>query len=473
MKTIFRIILAAVLLFTISSANLWAQKEQVAFSPGLFTIEKDQAAQLPVLEKYLDGYQKSQLFRDEAGLYYLNVQYSKRGKDWVEEHSFSKEELDLLRDQLLDDSFIDGSERNRSKNGRAYLITSVTLHSIAQGSLIGSTMRRTVYDPIFQYSYSETRPLGRAFPLIGAAAGFTSSLMLTKNRNIPLSASNMHFNGSLLGYAHGALLGALLTGDNGSSNTYLLLTSGMSLAEGWTMYHIAKKYKFDYDRSTAWNSGNFWGTGQGVFLTFALAGEDANSRLLGGLGLAGGIAGTVLFDHLHKKSPRTTGDYRAMNMLGLVGAVWVPAINPDLSSARGASIALMSSSAIAFAAGHFLTDQTSFSKAEGGLIVLGTWVGSLLGTGTGILLDSDDYTTGVRTTTLGATIGWVVSYLYFRNNRLDGGLFGSRIERRARSNFNFQINPGAIGMMRSSPEQQSAMMVRGRGMDMLSCSLAF
>jgi len=472
MNTLTKILCFIFFLWIGLSIEVNAQKEQVAFTQGVFEIRKDLIPQLPVLTPYSDGFKTSQLFRDEMGLYTIKIQYEKRGNEWSEEYPFSKEQLDQLREQLENTSLNRYSEK-KEKSGRAYLITSVTLHSIPQGALLGATMRRTSFDPWFGTPYTEPTPLGRALPLIAAAGSFTSSLLLTKNKEIPLSAANMHFFGSLMGYGHGALIGALVTGENGTSNTYRLLTSGMSIAEGWALYYVAKKHKFDYDRSVAWNSGNFWGTVQGSLLPIAIQGSRLQPRFLGATGLIGGVGGTVLFDYLHKKSPRSAGDYRAINTLGYVGAVWVPAIFPDLDRGTDVAVSFMSATALALGAGHLLTRETNFSKVEGGLVVLGTWVGGLLGAGTGILIDSENYATSLRITSFGATLGWAISYLYFKNNRLDGGLFGLNSRKKSRSHFDFQFNPVALGAMRSSPEQQSAMLVQGRGLDMVSCRLAF
>lgn len=466
------------LAFQYMSTIAYSQQEQVAFIPGVFEITAIQRNQKQILEQYADGFKRAILLREANGEYFVKVDYQKRGKAWFEVYSISAEELQSLRNALSGGTTLPKtqSESTTAYNGRYYLITSSTAHSIVQGLFLSQSMTREVthYSPWGNYTYDEKTRFGEAFPFLVGAGVFTTSLFVTKDRPILASAANLHFFGSSFGYVHGMALGALASGDISLGDNRMALYTGLtSLVEGWSLYYLAKKHNFDYARSVAWNSGNFWGGVQGSMLHNVVFGtEDMNARAIGGSILLGSAGGILLYNHLQKSLPRTTGDHRAINAAGLIGSVVGLGFNTDQTSRMRSGLFMMSSGAF-LAAGYGLTKFTSFDNAEGALITVGSAAGGLAGIGISIAFDSNSDSAPFFYTATGAAIGWTVSYLFFKNRNHSPVNRGMGLETKRKSKVDFNFNPVGFGMMNQSEEQQIRMLQQNISGDMLGFKLTF
>ncbi|MBK7427636.1 MAG: hypothetical protein IPI60_11705 [Saprospiraceae bacterium] len=448
--------------------------------PGVFEITADQRNDKQILEKYSDGFNRATLLREASGEYMLKVEFEKRGREWFELYPISAEELQNLRNALsgAGGTVIPPAQTvNKTVyNGRYYLITSATFHSIFQALALSELMTTTYTDyyPGGSFTYTEKTRFGRAFPLLVGAGTFVSSLFLTRDKPILASAANMHFFGSGVGYAHGVGLGGIILGNEVFEENNTPLFVGLtSLVEGWAMYYVAKKNNFDYARSAAWNTGNFWGTGLGVLAYGAITEfEEEDIRGAGVSSLVGAAGGIALMNYLQKTQPRTTGDLRAINTAGLIGATIGLGFS-DEGSGRGAFTSLFAGSGLGLAASYLMTNHTSFDNAEGGLIALGSIVGGLAGGGIAIVADMDSFSGPVFITAAGAAAGWAVSYLFFKNRNRSGGKNGMGLERKRKSKVDFNFNPVAIGMLQQSEEQQIKMLQRNVPGDMLGFKLTF
>lgn len=462
----------------LGSSISFGQTEQVAFIPGVFEITADQRNEKQILEKYSDGFQRAILLREASGEYLIKVDFLKRGKAWSEQYPISSDELLTLRNALSGGAVILPTQpaNTTAYNGRYYLITSATVHSIFQGIALSELMTK---DEIYYYpggsdTFPEKTRFGRAFPLLVGAGTFASSLFLTRNKPILASAANMHFFGSGFGYAHGIGLGGILLGNEiFEENNTPLFVGLTSIVEGWAMYFVAKKNNFDYARSAAWNTGNFWGTGLGVLAYGAITEfNDENIRSVGISSFVGAAGGIVLMDFLQKSQPRTTGDLRAINAAGLIGTTIGFGFS-DEGSGRGAFTSLFAGSGLGLAASYLLTNHTSFDNAEGGLIALGSLVGGLAGGGVAIVADMDSFSGPVLITAAGAAAGWAVSYLFFKNRNRSTGKEGMGLERKRGTKVDFNFNPVGFGLLQQSEEQQIRMLQRNVPGDMLGFKLTF
>ena len=466
MNYLFRILLL-IIITTISCIYASGQQEQVAFIPGVFELDAKILQNLSSFPADKRGLQSATLMRSADGTYQLNLKYNAKGQNWEEQKSINLETLELIRAEIQEQVSPPEKKQNTS-NGRGYLITSATLHAIPQGIIFGNLFTTTRNYP--WGSYEEKSRFGHALPLIAGAGTFTASLLGTKDKYIMPSSANMHFWGSTLGYLHGSYLLLAIAGENVSDEVVYFGIPGFSLVEGWAMYGLAKKYGFSYERSMAWSSGNFWGTGIGS-LASLLVDQDLNSpRLLGISGLAGAGLGIYLFDQLDKVAPRSKGDYRAINMLGLIGATWGASSIGNSTSSAGASISLITSSALGLVGGYLLTSNTQFSGLEGSLIGLGSFTGALLGTGLAIIIQPNT-SRGIFTLIGGgATAGWFISYAAFHSKNKVNGL-GLKID--SRSEAKFQLNPASIGFIQSSPSQQAQLMRQNINTSIASMHVTF
>ncbi len=454
----------------------YSQQEQVAFIPGVFEITATQRNEKQVLNQYSEDFIRAILMREANGEYMLKVEYLKKGTEWFELYPISAEELQTLRDVLSGGVILapKQSENRTVYTGRYYLITSATVHSIFQGIALSRMMTRPSTYP-WGYPYRERTRFGRAFPLLVSAGTFATSLLITRDKPILASAANMHFFGSGIGYAHGVAFRGIILGDEYYERNYTALFSGLtSIAEGWAMYHVAKKNNFDYARSAAWNTGNIWGTGLG-FMTYGAITDFQDESIRGaGIGaLAGAAGGIALMNYIQKEHPRTTGDLRAINAAGLIGTAY-GFISVDNASERGLAIGLIASSGLGLTAGYLLTGKTSFDNAEGGLIALGSVVGGLAGAGVAIVAGIEDSVSGpVFITATGAAVGWITSYFIFKNRNRSAGNRGMGLETIRKTKVDFNFNPVGFGMMNQSEEQQIRMLQQNISGDMLGFKLTF
>lgn len=477
MKTLTQV-LVPLCLCIVFAMHANAQGEQVAFIPGVFELINTQRQQADVLKDYEKDFDRAQLFLDD-GQYVLRIFFRKKRESWSEDVPLSQEELTELREAILASRASSGKTADEDdKSSRYYLVTSASLHSIPQSIILANLTRQKVtVVPDFgpPYSFYEKSTFGLALPFFTTAGAITSSILLTRDRYISPAAANMHFFGSAFGYGHGAMIAStikrdrLFIGDDARFVTESLLISGVSIVEGWVGYYLAKKRKFTYAQSMAYNTGNFWGGSTGLLGYQMTAGSfDADPAGYGFFGLAGSLGGLWLFDVLHKKRPRSSGDLRAINTAGFIGVSLGLAFVYESTNDRAISAAALIGAGVGIASTYMSTSSTNFSKFEGGMILLSSIGGFALGTGVGLVSDLDSGS-AVFSMAFGATLGWIGSYLYFKNNEST---------RRTRSkdlgnNLQFNINPAGLTMLMSSPDQQMNMMRQNIQMNMMSLNYSF
>jgi hypothetical protein len=464
--------LCLILLFTYTDG--FGQQEQVAFIPGLFEINAPLRKKYNLLPVHADGFQKARLLRDEEGRYNLEISFSKRGRDWQEVYPLKADELEELR-QTLNQLYKEDDQglSVKENNGRTYLITSATLTSIPQSIFISKLFSETI-DYGFGWTYEERTRFGRLLPYAGVAGAFLSSALLTRDKYISPAAANMYTFSSLNGVLHGMAINSLVTqgGDIFYDDIKLNAIIGItSLAEGWIMYGVAKKHRFTYARSMAWTSGNFWGTVggplfYGTISNFDIAGEtDFNFSVL-----AGSVLGTWLFDHLHKVSPRTPGDYRAINSGMVAGGLLGLYLGAESNYERVWYAAPLVSSALSLIATRKITSVNPLGNLEGSMIALGTFSGSMLGIGLSVSLDFYEEET-ILLTALGAISGWAASYLIFRDKNKRGTIGLNR--KKNHSIFDFGVQPAGLVFSSMNREQQANMLRSNIAPGLVNCSLRF
>lgn len=455
--------------------DAYGQEEQVAFLPGVFELTEDQRVNADVLNDYADGFYNALLFKTTND-YILRIQYQKRGKQWTEDVPISESNLRELREKL-ENSLKETPEqraKDQTSSGRGYLITSTSLHAIAQSRIFSNVFNRTVTvtDPFGSYSYTERTKLGIAFPYLATAGAITSSVLLTRDKHILPSAANMHFWGSLFGYGHGLLLTSMIQEPYNYTNDDVILESvlisGTSILEGWLGYQIAKKHNFSYTRSKAINSGNFWGGISGLLAFGMFADEfESNHGGIGFSGLIGSGLGLFTANRLVQKYPRSSGDITAINMAGLVGFSWGSALAVSFDwYERGLFTSTFITTLGGLALSGLSTRNTNFTNLEGGLIAVGSIAGGALGLGVSNLVDAEE-TGYFISAALGLTAGWFITYqLLARNDTPLKSLgFGNKIR--------WNINPASIGLAMSSPEKQANLMRQNIRMDLVNLSYSF
>jgi hypothetical protein len=476
MKHITRIFLL-LLAFQCNSGWLSAQEEQVAFAPGMFEINKNQRQDLAVLEKYKEDFEKARLLRNADNTYAVEITYSKRGRIWTEKQMISAEELTEIRSKVSAGATAkEGSPRGEVRsNGRYGLVASATLHSIPQGILMSyvTSRERLIQDPWGSYYTEERSRFGKFFPFLYTAGTFAGSMILTSGKNINPAAANVHFWSSGMGIGHGAALIAMFRGNDAFENYQadLAIMGLASTAEGWIQYAMAKRRNLDYATSMAWNTGNVWGALGGLYTSFLAFGEEADEdfivRIIGTGVLGGSVGGMFLTNHLQKKFPRSSGDFSALNSLGVATSIFGSGLFETVESPRGVGIVGLLSSGAGLALGYAATNSTKFTRTEGALIALGTGVGSLFGTGLTILVEPESAFAATAMVGGGMIAGWLGTYLYFKNDN------ASTQKKKMGSNLHFGLNPAGLAMMRADHATQYRSLVSNQRMDLVGMRLTF
>jgi len=450
------------------------QEEQVAFLPGVFELSEGQRAKANVLNEYKDGFHKALLYK-RTDEYLLRIEFQKRTNQRTEDFPISISELDLLRAQLQESlsDIQEMSSIDRPSNGRGYLITSTSLHAIAQSRLLSNLFyREMIYSgPFGSYPHGDRTRFGKAMPYLATAGAITGSILLTRNKHISPAAANMHFWGSLFGYGHGFLIYSMIESPNNNYDDLKArsaLMAGTSILEGWLGYQVAKKYNFSYTRTKAINSGNFWG-GFGGLMAYGMIVSEVNGSNsgLGFSGLLGSGIGLFGANMLMMKYPRSSGDITAINLAGLVGFSWgsYAAISFDMEG-RGAFSSFFIGTMGGLALSGLSTKNTNFSNLEGGLIAVSSLAGGALGLGVANLTEGTEAGYSISAA-LGLTAGWIISYqlLSRSETRLKSFGFNGKVR--------WNINPSSIGMVMSSPERQASLMRQNIRMDMVGLNYAF
>ncbi len=343
----------------------------------------------------------------------------------------------------------------KERDGKYYLITSATMHGIGQGIYISSLFSDTVFTRgSFGVDFKiERTKFGKFLPYLTAAAGFTSTLVLTQNKWINPAAANTHFWGSMAGYLHGMALHWTINDDFFlEEDKNLLVPAGLfSLAEGWAGYFIAKKYGIDHSRSIAWNSGNIWGMTSGFLLNNSFS--DAEDARKTGIAMLGGSALGIVGAHfLQNYNPRSGGDWRAINAGGFVGTLLGLSVVDAFRNEKPVYNTIFITSTLGLCTSYILTKNTSFTKSEGAVITIGTGVGTFLGLGVSYLADTE-MLGSMLMTGAGAALGWATTYTALKletKNRTQK----MKLEKDRTGSLNFQINPTGFSMLKMTEGQQ-------------------
>ena len=347
----------------------------------------------------------------------------------------------------------------KERNGKNYLIASATMHGIVQGLYISLLFTDTVYtrgSSGFDYKIEKTN-FGKSFPFITAIAGFTSTLILTKNKWINPAAANTHFWGSTAGYLHGMALYWTINDDFiiEEGKNFLVPAGLFSLAEGWAGYFIAKKHGIDHSRSIAWNSGNIWGMTSGFLLNNSFS-DSQDARKTGIAMFSGSALGIMGAHALQNHLPRSSGDWRAINAGGIVGTLFGLSVVDVLRNEKQVYNTVLISSTLGLCASYMLTNNTSFTKSEGAVITIGTGVGTFLGLGVSYLAETE-MPVGMLMTGTGAALGWAITYTALKletKNKTKN----MKLEKDRSGSLNFQINPTGFSMLKMSEAQQIRLM---------------
>ena len=279
-------------------------------------------------------------------------------------------------------------------------------------------------------AYAWMLPIGFGAQSLSAYAGgylmVSGSAILfpyifTVNNDVPAGASSLYTGGAALGLAHGFLLHASIAKE--IDKTVFLTMTGMSIAEGFTMYAIAKKAKITVGQAELMITNSAYaGLAGASLLGYAeLFDKNKDNSRLAYIGtLATSLSGYYLGYGISKLSNYTNGDARVFGTvvplaMYSTASVFFAQKNPDYKTMSGLE-ALTYLGAVYV--GHQLVKNEDFSTAQGSYVGLGTIGGGLFMAGLGLMINDNnhgDFSSTPILAAVGAIGGFATVYAIEKN----------------------------------------------------------
>ena len=455
-----------------------SQSEQIEWSDGIYELNEKMRRKCGLFREFRDGFDKALLLKSSDSSYFVKIFRSFDDQSYQVRIDISPEELSDIQ-YTVDKQLVFINEYDKtmdSLSGNTMLVIANGIHGLAYGALLAFATREFSYTEVVTPTGNPFIPtmvtvervsnlnfmhyaLGTMTPLVNGGVVYLAN----RDRNVRPADVNMFINGASLGYLNG--LSLLSTTKNNrifdrtrANRVEYLSLLGTSLLQGWLSYHISKGYNFTYTQSVAFNTGSIMGMGSSYMLMLAareLSDMNASSAV-GIYTVAGSVTGGIITNAIHKKRPRSTGDYRFINSMALIGGGLgfvsleeVGIFESYLSSGLGAICGL--------SVGYASTKYTKFTSRQGHFNLLGGVLGGgLLGLGVGELFGfRADYV--IRHATFGALAGWVTTYFLSKEKRnrthRDSPMTGFWS-----SSAQFQFNPAGLVFLNNSHERQTRMM---------------
>lgn len=435
-------------IFLLSTVSvLHAQEMRVPFVEGVPEITARINEELSLYPD-IKGFEKALLYMISDDEYVLEIYYKEEGRELRSRQILDKVKLAWLQGRLesVRKETVLAEADQQYKSGRTHLILGASIMALPQSFGLRTLFYREVNTSYGGY-YEETG-FSQAMPFIYPAVVFGSTLLLTNGKKILPSAANVYTFGSLMGMGHGALLAGIFDDSDyfeSNARAYGQFIFFTSAVEGWLSFALAQKYRSTYVRSMAWNTGNFWGSAIGALFGYRLS-YNARDPLIGTTigSFAGGGGGIALTLWLDRVMPRSAGDIRVINAAGSMGALWGIAATESLRSDAAIVSAIGGMSLIGLTTGYLLTKHSGISKVDGGFIFAGTYVGALLGFGTGAYLAGGEGQ-ALYMMAAGSAVGFLGSYLWIMRGKWSGRKNIGSIE------YEWSFNPAALAMRNARP----------------------
>jgi hypothetical protein len=403
-------LLAVALLLAAPAAQ--AQEVQVAFDEaGEVTVIDAELRERLGLFPEVDGFEEARLFRQGEGVHELVIRYAEGGRSLRERRALSAEEVEALRRRVRRARGAGGAppdRRTRPADGRYRFLAATTLLGATEGTLFAVA------------AGGEDEDVLTAAPLLGATAGFFVPLLLTREARVTEAEATLTGYGGGQGFAHGVALSALFAGEDFDGRGAAALTGVLVGAEAAGGLLFARRRGLRGGTAEATAIGGSFGTGLGVAAGFLAIGSDGEAvqRVVPLASIVGSAAGAYGGHRLGRAAGYTQGDARVFGTAGVVGtqlataALVVADRNPD-DDARTASGTILAGALGGLALGHGMVKDRDFREAQGSIISLGAYAGSLAGGAVGTIADVEE-DTGLLFSALGAVGGFAGTYFTYR-----------------------------------------------------------
>lgn len=340
-----------------------------------------------------DGFVEARLFVGADSSFSLEVVTESGGQRSRVTRSMTRSDVDALRHRLTT-VMADDVERTvysgnaeLDQSGRPSLLLGSTLWSLLYyGTAISMTFDAN--EPAIPY-------------LITGGMGYLVPALLTNNAPVTDGAASLALGGMFQGTIHGWALAFLVSGDNLFNEDTPRLGFGLSVLTGVTEtvagYVVATKTKMSEGRAAVINTSAFYGMMCGGLLTVAAFDQiepssEVSARALGGISLAGAVAGVMVGNAVANGQHYSSGDATMYGICGFLGAAlpWIAATTISMDDVNFSTVGL--ASAATTAAGLWLGDKLVRNKdyraTDGTISSISVLGGALLGLGCAMAIDN-------------------------------------------------------------------------------------
>ncbi len=421
-------------LFLFMSMQAFSQEVANIYSARGYWLEqnKDSYRNLKLKVERGDSLTTSEHYYLQDYEVYLKLYYSRMSEENKSKYLQYKEQWDgaLLAGDSEDDGAFEWRPRDRFVNA-------------AYGFWYGTTIVAIV---------ESESAVALGIPFLTSGLWLLGPAMKTaKYENISRNTVRLSNTGKLFGLGYGAALGVLLV-DVDSENGYKAIL-GLSTLGSIALGEIGFRYQMERNLSAGHISmlRHYGILGGWVGIASAISSGSDNSRVYGGLALAGGITGALVGNKQALSNNFTRGDVRAisslsmsMTGLGLAAAIEImdnmeygynenkntewPIIIPAATSILGTIL------------GQRQVRNVSLTRKQGSTINLATAGGGLIGMGLAAILESESPALYIGLPSGLALLAHQVTFSRYKRENLKDRLKAG-INKKHKWNLSFDVQP--------------------------------
>ena len=410
--------------------HLYSQERQIPVDSAnnIKIIDKELEKSLGLFPEY-SSFEEAKLFQVTDTTFVLEIYYLKKG-DLVKDRQYlTKQQLDEFRNRIQEKTLQKSLKFAINQEGRPLFIGATTALSVYYAIGFGS------------YINASDKVKAAIVPLT-MGAGFFLPFYLTMNIEVTNGMANLAAGTGVLGIGLGYSLNTFADIDLDRSESFIFPTIlSISGLLGGASY--AKANKISEGKADAIASMSFIGAPYFLGLTYVLFGDKVTSDQLAGGFILGGIGGAFLGNFLSNKIDFAPGDAGVLPDFGIfttttiLGAAEMGAIllALEIENPRTNVGLLLLGAALGGLRGGYLASKYDFSNAQGNYIALGTFGGTLIGSGICLLL-FDKYSNAIPIITmLFGELGFNLTFLALANKQKNENVSGK---------LDFNLNPFAL-----------------------------
>jgi len=278
--------------------------------------------------------------------------------------------------------------------------------------------------------------------LLISAGGILIAHAATERMEISEATANLSFYGSMMGLAHGIMIGIIVGDNETTGKTYVSSAMVFSTLEGILGFQAGKRLKLSGGGvemlGTMSGAGLLYGWGASSLMDLTGARPISRSMLIGSV--VGTAAGLLMV----KDDSYTNGDVGVFRGAALLGA-YVPIsvlVATHVKASKTYVATAMAGGILGGAIGNSLVKRKDFTTAEGTYIMFGAFGGMLIGGGIPLLAGAENGEVAAALSGVGALAGF--AWMYHRYAPEAG-------ERAESTALSFEVHPEGLAAISMKP----------------------